>query len=141
MYILVPVDGSNHALKALEYAISMARVFQDEIILLNVQPTFETMNTRRFFSKEEIASYRNEIAEEAMEEAVGVVEESGINYIKTIRAGVPKLEICNEVKERTGMVRAIVMGSRGKGPIVGTVIGSVSYGVLHEAPCPVTVVP
>ncbi|RXT15328.1 universal stress protein [Ammoniphilus sp. CFH 90114] len=139
MYILIPVDGSEHSLKALNYAIDMAKAYGDELMILNVQPSFETMNTRRFFSKEDIAEYRNQLADEALEQAVRLVEESGLNFIKKLKIGVPKIEICNEVQEND--VRCIVMGSRGKGPVIGTVIGSVSYGVLHEAPCPVTIVP
>ena len=35
----------------------------------------------------------------------------------------------------------IVMGSRGMNPIMGGVLGSVSYGVINSALCPVTIVP
>lgn len=37
--------------------------------------------------------------------------------------------------------RLIVMGSRGLNAVLGSVLGSVSMGVLHKAPCPVTIVP
>ena len=36
--------------------------------------------------------------------------------------------------------RAIVVGHRGMGPIRGAVLGSVTYRILHSAPCPVVVV-
>ncbi len=36
--------------------------------------------------------------------------------------------------------RAIVAGHRGMGPIRGAVLGSVTYRLLHVAPCPVVVV-
>ena len=37
--------------------------------------------------------------------------------------------------------RAIVVGSTGRGPIAGTVLGSVTYQVVHRSKHPVVVVP
>jgi len=56
-----------------------------------------------------------------------------------VRIGVPDLEICKEAEEEK--VTMIIMGTRGLGAIKRNILGSVSYRVLHEAPCPVTVVP
>ncbi|MGI8879697.1 MAG: universal stress protein [Jatrophihabitans sp.] len=47
----------------------------------------------------------------------------------------------------TGLVAAstaqhlLVVGTRGRSPLVGTILGSVSQGVLHHATCPVAVIP
>ena len=46
--ILVPYDGSANASKALRVAIDMAKMFNEKIVLLNVQPSYETPHTKQF---------------------------------------------------------------------------------------------
>lgn len=137
--IIIPVDGSPYALKALQYAAPFAEAIDAEIVLLNVQPNFNTPNVKRFFSKEDIREYQEQLAAEALEPAVELMNERKLKYSTKVRIGAPDVEICNEAKERGAA--GIFMGSRGLGPIRGTLLGSVSYAVLHNAPCPVTVVP
>lgn len=137
--ILVPVDGSDHARDALEFAIATAKAFGDDIILLNVQLNFQTRNTIRFFSVEQIQEYTDQLAKEALEESEQILKKSGVPYRTKVRSGIPKSEISLEAQESGA--RCIVMGSRGMGPVIGKVLGSVSYGILHDAPCPVILVP
>ncbi|WP_139492420.1 universal stress protein [Brevibacillus dissolubilis] len=137
--VLIPIDGSEHADKALRYALPLAKALQGEVILLNVQPSFHTPNVKRFFNEDSIHEYQEQLAQEAMEKAVAIVNEAGVTYRTKLRIGVPKTEICAEAKEAEAT--CIVMGSRGLSPVSGSLLGSVSYGVLHESPCPVTVVP
>lgn len=56
-----------------------------------------------------------------------------------VRIGIATIEITSEAKEQGA--RMIVIGTRGNGPVVSAVLGSVTYGVLHLASCPVTIVP
>jgi len=137
--IIVPIDGSAYAMKALKYAVPFAGAIGAEIVLLNVQPSLNTPNVKRFFSKEEIHEYQQQLGNEALAEAAAFMNETGRKYTAKIRIGVPDVEICNEAKERGA--EGIFMGTRGRGPVRGALLGSVSYSVLHNAPCPVTVVP
>ena len=75
-----------------------------------------------------------------------MLAESGIAYEVKLRIGQAGDEICAEAKGAndagsTGGIRLIVMGSRGMNPIIGGVMGSVSYAVITNTSCPVTVVP
>ena len=42
---------------------------------------------------------------------------------------------------RDAVADVIVTGTRGHGPVAGALVGSVTQRLLHEAPCPVFVVP
>ena len=55
--ILVPFDGSPHATEALQMAIDMAKAFNETIVLLNVQPSYETPHTKEFFSRTQINDF------------------------------------------------------------------------------------
>ena len=147
--ILVPFDGSANATEALRVAIDMAIAFNEKIVLLNVQPSFETPHTKEFFTREQIRDYGVQMADEAIKPGEDILKQSGVEFITKMRVGDPREQICQEAgadsvegavcKDR-GM-RLIVMGSRGLNALVGSVLGSVSMGVLHNTPCPVTIVP
>lgn len=136
--ILVPVDGSDHSKEALKEAIKMAKAFSAKILLLNVQPHYDTAHTKIFFSKEEIRSYAEELGEEVFKPYLPLLEEEGIPYEKKVEMGNPAERIVETaVKWKADY---IVMGARGLGPLRGTLLGSVSYGVIHQASCPVLIV-
>lgn len=136
--ILVPTDGSKDANLALKEAISFAKILNEKIILLNVQPNLTTYNTRRFFSESEIREYEKQLSEEALAPALEVLKEAGIQYEVKVRIGDAKQQIMQEAKEQ--QVRTIVIGAKGQGAILGTLLGSVSHGLVQQSPCPVMVV-
>ena len=147
--ILVPYDGSSNAVQALKLAIEMAKALGESIIVLNVQPTFETVHTKMFFSKSQIQEYQQQLFKEVIAPAVELLQSEKVDYTENLRIGDAKTQICLEAAGgridadacSAEGVRMIIMGSRGMNAMVGGVLGSVSYGVLHQAPCPVMVVP
>jgi nucleotide-binding universal stress UspA family protein len=147
--ILVPFDGSADATEALRVAIDMAKAFSETIVLLNVQPSYQTPHTKEFFSLKQIEDYRAQMADEAMQPAKDMLKQSGVAFIAKVRVGDPREQICQETRaddvqgaahENRG-IRFVVMGSRGLSSIMGIVMGSVSMGVLHNAGRPVMIVP
>jgi nucleotide-binding universal stress UspA family protein len=149
--ILVPFDGSPNAIEALKLAVNLAKLLQEKIIALNVQPSFHTAHTKVFFGETTIHNYQQYLFDEVMESAKSILAQTGVEYELKLRVGDAKEEICQEAGfgengSETGRctadgVRMIVMGSRGMNPMLGGFLGSVSYGVLHVAQCPVTIIP
>lgn len=148
--ILVPFDGSENAIEALHLAVTLAKLLQEKVIVLNVQPSFHTAHTKMFFKESTIRDYQEQLFQETIVPATKILEESGLEYEMKLRTGDAKEQICQEAAAgiadkaagcATTGIRLIVMGSRGMNPVIGGVLGSVSYGVVNAALCPVTIVP
>lgn len=136
--IIVPIDGSEHSLRALKFAVEIANCWNEQIILVNVQPRFDepwdSMKT-----DEEIQEIHHQTGEKLLEKAKEYLDKLGFHYTSKVRLGLPTIEICAEAEETSA--RCIIMGSRGMGPDVSKALGSVGYGVIHLTPCPLTLVP
>ncbi|TWH46902.1 universal stress protein [Sporomusa sp. KB1] len=148
--ILVPFDGSKNAIEALHWAVTIAKALQEKIIVLNVQSSFHTVHTKIFFNENTIRDYQQQLFQEIIVSAKKILEDSGVAYELKLRIGDAKDQICQEAgiddTVEAGScspngVRMIIMGSRGMNPMLGGVLGSVSYGVVNVAQCPVTIVP
>lgn len=145
--IIVPIDGSEHSERALNYALDLAEKYSAEIKLLSVaQPVVATgpmFLTQPMLSPASIAIYVKEIEaahEKMLAEAFKKAKKvkPNINISKQLVNGRPAdkiVEIANE-----GNFDLIVMGSRGAGGIKEFFLGSVSDRVADEARCPVLLV-
>ena len=147
--ILVPFDGSENATEALKLALSIAKLMQEKVIVLNVQSSFHSVHTKLYFTESTIHDYQQKLFHETMASAKNILENSGVEYELKLRIGDAKEQICEEAMSghatkaecATVGVRMIVMGSRGMNPLLGGLLGSVSYGMVTAAPCPITIVP
>lgn len=137
--IIVPIDGSKNAINAVKYAAEQAKAFQDKIILLNVFPKLSYNNFNEYLDEQKYIMAQEKHAKQIFSEAGKILDEHQVPHETKIRTGVPSIEISEEAKERNA--RAIIMGTRGMGPAVSNALGSVSYSLVHLAPCPITLVP
>lgn len=137
--ILLAVDGSRHALRAVNYVCGLHRAGSPlRVHLLNVQPRIVSGNVRRFVSRAEISAYQREVGELALRTAMRRLDQAGIECATDIRTGA----FAETIAQRAEQLRCtrLVMGTRGLGAISGLVLGSVTYGVVHLATMPVTLV-
>ena len=137
--ILIPVDGSPNSDKAIRYALSQVQSKDDLLIFLNVQPNYNTPNIKRFATQEQIKAMQEEASKEILDHSLAVAKDSTATIHTLMRTGDPGKEICKEAQESA--VDSIVMGYRGLGAVKRAILGSVATHVLHETPCPVTIVP
>lgn len=139
--ILVPIDGSDHALEALKVAVQLASS-DATIHLVNVPelpPATDELG--RWVEASNINVSRTD-AEEAgydlLEKTCKSLEEPGVELETTVHWGPPARAIVEEA-DKLG-VDAIIMGSRGLSDLSGLMIGSVSHKVMHTAHCRVILV-
>jgi nucleotide-binding universal stress UspA family protein len=134
--ILVPSDGSKTAKKAAAYAVDLAKQLKASMIILSVidqrsliaqtVPASETtMNTI-----EPIEDYLKEAAEGYTGGIKKLCDKNGVASKISIKMGHPVDEIIKEAKKSKADL--IVMGSQGRSAFSATVLGSVSYGVIHN---------
>lgn len=145
--ILVPLDGSEHSKKALDYALDIAEKYSARIKLLTVaQPIVVTesmFSTQPMMPPESTVMYVNEIEtahKKILQNAYKKAKEAKpeIKISKQLENGRPAdriIEIAN-----TQNFDLIVMGSRGIGGIKEFFLGSVSDRVADRAHCPVLLV-
>lgn len=145
--ILVSLDGSEHANKALDYALDLAEKYSAEIVLLSVIPPVVVPmaypDTMAYISPSTIDMYYNELKtshEEVLSQAFKKATRINTNLrvSKKIAEGRPSEKIIETAKE--GNFDIIVMGSRGLGGAKEFFLGSVSHRVVIESPCPVLIV-
>ncbi len=137
--ILVPTDTSEYSRRALFLALELAQLSGAEIILLHVTFTPEALG---YALSNGIAVLQDQIeinGEQALAATLAGVNSTGqVKLRKKQRPGHPAVVILEEVELEK--VDLIVMGSRGYGPMAGSVLGSVSQRVLQKASCSVLIV-
>lgn len=149
---MVPLDGSEHSQRALENAIHMAKKFRGKITLLHVysvtvapvivpEPTTLTPAGVPVVTSAEVSKMveaAREVGKRILMEGEEKARSAGVKVENELREGNTVQEIVKAAKER--QVNLIVMGARGIGKIRELLMGSVSEGVIKNAPCPVLVV-
>ncbi|WP_205944635.1 universal stress protein [Pelagibius litoralis] len=136
--ILVAVDGSGHASKAVRCAADMAKTYGATLVMLAVDGHRPLKGPLAELAHSEDIS-RSEVFERILSSAQILAEVPGdVKIEQRIGSGDPADEILAEA----GRVGAdlIVVGSRGLGEYAELLLGSVSRKVLHIAKVPVMVV-
>lgn len=140
MKILVPVDGSEHSLHALQHVLSLSDLLKvpPQLVLLNVQRSVAQGNVKLLIDAQTIDDYQREQGMNALKSARQMLDESGIAYQYHLCVGHPAEAIVQIAAEHG--VSHIVIGARGEGGLGKRLLGSVASQVLETATLPVTVV-
>jgi YjbE family integral membrane protein len=136
--VLVPIDGSANALRAVRHAIAEYRRDHElELHLLNVQPRLSRHITR-FVSRRDREAWLHDRATAAMAGAVAVLSQAGVPYHLHWAVGNRGAEICGTAERLR--VHRIVMGIARKNSITRMFEDSVTEQVLEATPVPVELV-
>ena len=136
--VLVPVDGSTNALRAVRHAIAeYQRHYELELHLLNVQPRL-SRHFARFFSRDDRQAWHHAEADAALAGARALLVSAGVPCQTHWAVGQRAAEIC-AAAQRLG-AHHIVMGTARKNSITRMLEDSVTNKVLETTPVPVEVV-
>jgi len=135
--VLVPVDGSESAKRALTYATGLIGLTGGgEILLVHCHKPFPKLLGEPYL---QLAINKiQENAERVIAPHRGILVKAGVEFTECILEGAPWDKIAEAAEIET--CDMIVMGSRGCTDFQGLVLGSVTHRVLHAAPCPVLVI-
>lgn len=136
-HLLVPIDGSDQALRALDAAVDLAGKYGGRLSILSVYRHHSALEMSLSMVRpsgmqspdEALKAYATEITKAAKDRAVG----AGATHVEAfVRRGQPARTIVAFAEEQR--CDAIVMGTRGDGDIGGFLLGSVSHKVSGMSP-------
>ena len=143
--LLVPLDGSDHALLALDLAVQLASGDAPKIHLITVPEVPPTAEEMARWAGASPATNQTDVEKEAqalLDKAKADIEakarEKNIEIDASVAWSPPAVAITSAAEELG--VEAIVMGSRGLGEFKSLLLGSVSHKVLHTAECRVILI-
>lgn len=138
--ILLPVDGSDCALRAVGHLIAHVAWFRDvpEIHLVHVQPPIPIGRALAHVGKETLHSHYLEESREHLLGAQQRLDAANRSHTTHVHVG----QAAEVIARLAGDLACdlIVMGTHGRTGIAELVTGSVASHVLHLAPCPVLLV-
>jgi nucleotide-binding universal stress UspA family protein len=136
--ILVPVDGSPDADRALAQAIDLAESENARLTLMTARA--ELPATLYLMAGEETGA----LIEHAHAAAEAIIRRARDRIpddlsVTTVLTDQPiRIALIRQIKR--GHHDLVVMGSRGRGAVRAALLGSVSHYVLHHSPVPVLIV-
>jgi nucleotide-binding universal stress UspA family protein len=137
--LLIPIDGSKSAVRALAFALDdTQRDLDVQIHLLNVQAPLLHVWPGKLLSPDLVHAELHREGELLLADAMSMANAAEVRTTTHVRVGNPAQEIV-ACAAQFGCT-AIVMGTRGVGVLEGVVMGSVAHKVVHLSPLPVTLV-
>jgi nucleotide-binding universal stress UspA family protein len=135
--ILVAVDGSASAEKALDYAIELAKKTSNNLLIINVIEEFgELMN--RWKEHDKLVKDLKRERTAMLDKYESRAKEAGIENVHIIRAeGNAAEKILQSAEDKR--IDTIILGSRGLSTTKEFLLGSVSHNVIHHAKCSVII--
>ncbi len=130
--IVVGVDGSPSARRALTWALSEALLRKGRCLLVHAYD----YSTTAAGGLGAAAGYAD-AAQEVLEHDLAFARESGA----TVEGRTVAEAAADALLDASRDADLLVVGTRGRGGLASALLGSVSTSVVHHAVCPVVVVP
>jgi nucleotide-binding universal stress UspA family protein len=139
MKTLVPTDGSETSLRAVDHVINKSQRDALELHLINVQPPLPYAGrAASAVGHSNIEDYHREEGLKCLEPAQRTLDAAGIRYHYHVAVGDAGEVIAKYAREHG--IDQIVMGTHGRGAVASVLMGSVAKEVLEKASVPVVLV-
>lgn len=138
-HVLVPIDFSATADRALAYAIALGQQLQARLTLLHVLDL--TPVTMDEMPPGMTATYLDDLetdAQHLLQASRERVQRAGLQAESLLVQGTPTQTIIDTAGEQG--VDLIIMGTHGRTGLAHVLLGSVAEHVVRQGPCPVLVV-
>lgn len=135
MKILVPIDFSKDAEKALEYALTLAKKKSGEVEMIHVIELVYDFASQAAIALDGMHQDANRI----LAEYVGKYEGTGVPISYVIREGTASITAAKYAEETDASL--IVMGTKGASGLMKIALGSTAASMLKESTVPVLIVP
>jgi len=138
--ILLPVDGSEAALRAVDHVLKKVGLYKDpaEIHLLNVQLALRKGVTE-FVSQQQLDSYHHDEGIKDLASARARLDAAKVPYQFHIGVGEePAAVIAHYAQDKK--CDKVVMGTRGLSSVAAILLGSMTIKVIHLVDVPVLLV-
>jgi nucleotide-binding universal stress UspA family protein len=136
--ILVPTDGSDYSKRAVEYAISVAKVYDAQIIFIYVVDEIVLDQFSKTAERAAIESDLKKTGQRTVKYVINLADMAGVKATSKLVKGRPFEQIVNIAKSFE--IDLIVMGTYGHRGAERILIGSVAERVIEYSPCPVLVI-
>ncbi len=137
--ILIPVDESQAAMRAIQYAIATIKEgLVAEIHVLNVQPPILTFGEFPVYDFALVEKAQKRHAKQVLAVSCKALEEAGLQHSRHTEIGLVAPTIIEYAQQH--QCDMIIMGTRGIGAFGNLVLGSTANQVVHQAKIPVTLI-
>jgi nucleotide-binding universal stress UspA family protein len=136
--ILVPTDGTEATLRALDVAVQMAARYKAELVVVTVVQVPDWV-ARQNMEQGAIEAYVEGIAQKSLEEPLALLRQERVGAeIKVVVGPTPESILAEVQSSRADLV---VMGRRGRDEPKDLLLGSASDRVARHMRVPILLVP
>lgn len=137
--ILIPLDGSPGAEKALPHAVTLAKQYQAEVVLLKILKSIPQGHEMLRASIKSAEKVLGPISDRYLENIAHGIKECGIPVEVVAYEGDPRVEIVRS--SATNQVDLIIMVMSGRSWLKRCLLGNIADSVMCNTNIPVLLVP
>jgi nucleotide-binding universal stress UspA family protein len=137
--ILIAIDGSELALDAVHHGLSLVQQgLQASFVLANVQESATLYEMVVAHDPLVLQQVSQGAGTHQLAAAQALVTAAGVAFDSVVESGDP-VNMLLDIAEREAC-DAVILGAKGHGNLLGSLMGSVSLQMVQDCPVPVTVV-